>query len=138
MSEDAAERQYFYYAADGSERNLAADYRNENGMIWQETPGSRGGKMRMFIFFVGTEEQSKTRPHTGFFWLLSVRERRSHRDFFQMPGPYAALLAVAIRAAAPASLIPVSVASSRIGLLDFWSSVNSLKAAKEHQYLLLR
>src|SRR6266550_5232452 len=66
MPEDAAERQYFYYAADGSERNLAADYRNGNGMIWQETPGSRGGKMRMFIFFVGTEEQSKTRPHTGF------------------------------------------------------------------------
>lgn len=66
MPEDAAERQYFYYAADGSERNLAADYRNGNGMIWQETPGSRGGKMRMFIFFVGTEEHSKTRPHTGF------------------------------------------------------------------------
>jgi hypothetical protein len=66
MPEDAAERQYFYYAADGSERNLAADYRNGNGMIWQETPGSRGGKMRMFIFFVGTEEQPKTRPHTGF------------------------------------------------------------------------
>ena len=66
MPEDAAERQYFYYAADGSERNLAADYRNGNGMIWQETLGSRGGKMRMFIFFVGTEEQSKTRPHTGF------------------------------------------------------------------------
>ena len=66
MPEDAAERQYFYCAADGSERNLAADYRNGNGMIWQETLGSRGGKMRMFIFFVGTEEQSKTRPHTGF------------------------------------------------------------------------
>ncbi len=66
MPEDAAERQYFYYAEDGSERDLAADYRNGNGMIWQETPGSRGGKMRMFIFFVGTEEQSKSRPHTGF------------------------------------------------------------------------
>lgn len=66
MPEDATERQYFYYAEDGSERNLAADYRNGNGMIWQETLGSRGGKMRMFIFFVGTEEQSKTRPHTGF------------------------------------------------------------------------
>jgi hypothetical protein len=66
ITEDAAERQYFYYAADGSERNLAADYRNGNGMIWQETPGSRGGKVRMFIFFVGTEEQSKTRPQTGF------------------------------------------------------------------------
>jgi len=37
MPEDAAERQYFYYAADGSERNLA-DYRNGNGMIWQEIP----------------------------------------------------------------------------------------------------
>jgi hypothetical protein len=66
MPEDAAERHYFYCAADGSERNLAADYRNGNGMIWQETPGSRGAKMRMFIFFVGTEEQSKTQPHTGF------------------------------------------------------------------------
>ena len=66
MPEDAGERQYFYYTKDGSERDLAADYRNGNGMIWQETPGSRGGKMRMFIFFVGTEEQSKTRPHTGF------------------------------------------------------------------------
>jgi len=66
MPEDAAERRYFYYAEDGSERNLAADYRNGNGMIWQETSGSRSGKMRMFIFFVGTEKQSKTRPHTGF------------------------------------------------------------------------
>jgi len=66
MPEDAAERQYFSYAADGSERNLAADYRNGNGMIWRETPGSRGGKMKMFIFFVGTEEQSKIRPLTGF------------------------------------------------------------------------
>jgi len=66
MPEDASERQYFYYAADGSERILAADYRNGNGMIWQETAGSRAGKMKMFIFFVGSEEQSKTRPHTGF------------------------------------------------------------------------
>jgi hypothetical protein len=66
MPADAAERQYFYYAEDGSERNLAADYRNGNGMIWQETDGTRDGKMRMFIFFVGTEEQSKIRPHTGY------------------------------------------------------------------------
>jgi hypothetical protein len=66
MPEDAAERQYFYYAEDGSQRNLAADYRNGNGMIWQETDGSRDGKDRMFIFFVGTEEESKIRPHTGF------------------------------------------------------------------------
>jgi hypothetical protein len=66
MPEDAAERQYFYYAENGSERNLAADYRNGNGMIWQETDGTRDGKDRMFIFFVGTEEQSKIRPHTGF------------------------------------------------------------------------
>jgi hypothetical protein len=66
MPEDAAERQYFYYAADGSERDLAADYRSGNGMIWQERPGSRGGKMSMFIFFVGTQEQSKTRPLPGF------------------------------------------------------------------------
>jgi len=66
MPEDAAERQYFYYAADGSERDLAANYRSGNGMIWQERPGSRGGKMSMFIFFVGTQEQSKTRPLRGF------------------------------------------------------------------------
>ena len=66
MPEDAAERQYFYYAADGSERNLAADYRNGNGMIWRESPGSRGGKMKMFVFFVGTEEQSKSRLLPGF------------------------------------------------------------------------
>jgi hypothetical protein len=66
LAEQAAERQYFYYAADGSERNLAADYRNGDGMIWKESPGSRGGKMKMFIFFVGTEEQSKSRPLTGF------------------------------------------------------------------------
>src|SRR5881392_1464549 len=51
MPEDAAERQYFYYAADGSERNLGADYRNGNGVIWRESPGSRGGKMKMFILF---------------------------------------------------------------------------------------
>jgi len=66
MPEDAAERQYLYYAADGSERNLAADYRSGNGMIWRESPGSRGGKMKMFIFFVGTEEQSKSRLLPGF------------------------------------------------------------------------
>jgi hypothetical protein len=36
-----------------------------------------------------------------------------------MLAPYAAPLVAVIRAAAPASLIWVSVASSRIGLLDF-------------------
>jgi len=61
MPEDAAERRYFYYAEDGSERDLTADYRNGNGMIWQEHGGSRGGKMRLFEFFVGTKEQSKVR-----------------------------------------------------------------------------
>jgi len=66
LPEEAAERQYFYYAADGSERDLAADYANGNGMIWQERHGSRGGKMSMFIFFVGTQEQSKTRLLPGF------------------------------------------------------------------------
>ena len=66
MPENTAERQYFYYAADGSERNLAADYRSGNGMIWQERPGSRGGKMSMFVFFVGTQKQSKDRPLPGF------------------------------------------------------------------------
>jgi hypothetical protein len=60
MPDKAAERRYFYYLADGSERDLAADYRNGNGMIWRETPGSRGGEMRMFMFFVGSEEQSKS------------------------------------------------------------------------------
>jgi len=66
MPETAAERRYVYYSAGGSERDLAADYRNGNGMIWRETPGSRGGKMRMFIFFVGSEEQSKSQPLPGF------------------------------------------------------------------------
>lgn len=66
MPERAAERQYFYYAADGSEPDLAADYRNGKGMIWRETVGSRGGTMRIFIFFVGTEEQSKSRLLPGF------------------------------------------------------------------------
>jgi hypothetical protein len=66
MPEQAAERKYFYYAADGSERDLVADYRSGNGMIWQEHSGSRGGKMSMFLFFVGTQEQSKTRPLPGF------------------------------------------------------------------------
>jgi len=63
---DSAARQYFYYAVDGPERDLAADYLSGNGMIWQERPGSRDGKMGMFIFFVGSEEQSKTRPLPGF------------------------------------------------------------------------
>jgi hypothetical protein len=66
MPGDAAERQYFYYSADGLERDLAADYGSGNGMIWQERRGSRGGKMSMFIFFVGTEEQTKPRPLPGF------------------------------------------------------------------------
>ena len=62
MPDDAAERQYFYHTADGSERDVAADYGSGNGMIWQERAGSRGGKMSMFMFFVGTQEQSKLRP----------------------------------------------------------------------------
>ncbi len=66
MPESAAERRYVYYSASGSERDLAVDYRDGNGMIWRETPGSRGGKMRMFMFFVGTEEQSKSQPLPGF------------------------------------------------------------------------
>jgi hypothetical protein len=66
VSVDTAERQYFYNAADGSERSLAANYRSGNGMIWQERPGSRGGKMSMFVFFVGTQEQSNARPLPGF------------------------------------------------------------------------
>jgi hypothetical protein len=66
MPETAAERRYFYYSADGFDRDLAADYQNGNGMIWRETPGSRGGKMRMFMFFVGSEEQSKSQPLPGF------------------------------------------------------------------------
>lgn len=63
LPQDTAERRYFYYAEDGSARDLAADYRRGNGMIWQEVPGSRAGKMSMFIFFVGTEEQFKSRPN---------------------------------------------------------------------------
>ena len=66
MPETAAERRYFYYSTGGSERDLAADYRNGNGMIWRETPGSRDGRMRMFMFFVGTEEQSKSQRFPGF------------------------------------------------------------------------
>jgi hypothetical protein len=66
MPEGAAERRYFYYATDGSQRDLAADYRSGNGMIWQERPGSRAGKMSMFIFFVGSQEQSKARLLPGF------------------------------------------------------------------------
>jgi hypothetical protein len=63
---DSAARRYFYYSVDGSERDLAVDYQNGNGMIWQERPGSRAGKMSMFMFFVGTEEQSNARPLPGF------------------------------------------------------------------------
>ena len=63
---DSAARQYFYYSVEGSERDLAVDYQDGNGMIWQERPGSRAGKMSMFIFFVGTEEQSNARPLSGF------------------------------------------------------------------------
>lgn len=63
---DSAARQYFYYSVDGSEKDLAADYQNGNGMIWQERRGSRAGKMSMFIFFVGTEEKSNARPLPGF------------------------------------------------------------------------
>ena len=66
MPDGAAERQYFYHTADASDRDLAADFGSGNGMIWQEHPGSRGGKMSMFIFFVGTEEQSKMQPLPGF------------------------------------------------------------------------
>jgi hypothetical protein len=66
MPDTAAERRYFYYSADGSERDLVEDYRNGNGMIWRETPGSRGGKMRMFMFFAGSEAQSKSQPLPGF------------------------------------------------------------------------
>jgi hypothetical protein len=66
LPQDTAERRYLYYAEDGSERDLAAGYRTGNGMIWQERPGSRAGKMSMFIFFVGIEERFKSRPLPGF------------------------------------------------------------------------
>ena len=51
---------------------------------------------------------------------------------------YAAPVAAAVRAEAPAPLIPMLVASSRIGLLDFSVLGEPDIAAKEHQYPLLR
>ena len=49
---------------------------------------------------------------------------------------YAAPVAAVIRAEAPAPLIPMLVASSRIGLLDFSVLGESDIAEKEHQHLL--
>ena len=79
MPEDATERQYFYYAADGSERDLAANYRSGNGMIWQERPGSRGGKMSMFIFSLALRNNPRHDRSLDFL-LLPVRKRSSHRE----------------------------------------------------------
>ena len=62
-----------FASAEGSEAlehlwsNLRASAdRSGNGMIWHERPGSRRGKLRMFIFFVGTEDQSKSQLLPGF------------------------------------------------------------------------
>src|SRR2546423_7826600 len=80
MPEDAAERQYFYYAADGSERNLA-DYRNGNGMIWREPPRlSWRGNEDVFIF-CGRKDLEHTRPHRGFLSPLCAREGRNPKPF---------------------------------------------------------
>ena len=54
-----AEDQYFYYSADGSLREIPADYRNGRGMIWGQHEGTRNGELSQFGFFVGTEEQYK-------------------------------------------------------------------------------
>jgi len=81
MPEEAAERQYIYYSTDGSERDLAVDYRNGNGKIWRETLGSRDGEMRMFMW-------THILKHTGVPHLVQrgvplvmVQQYAGHRDY---------------------------------------------------------
>ena len=50
LPKDTAERRYFCYAEDGSERDLAAGFRSGNGMIWQERPGLVAGNEYVYIF----------------------------------------------------------------------------------------
>lgn len=59
-----AKKSYLYYAGDGSLRDVPMDYRNGNGMIWDEHSISVHGSITEFGFFVGTKDQyenAKTR-----------------------------------------------------------------------------
>ena len=54
-----AENEYLYYSENGTTHEIPLDYRSGNAMIWGQHPGSKGGVMCLFEFFVGTEEQYK-------------------------------------------------------------------------------
>ena len=86
MPEDAAERQYFSYAADGSERNLAADYRNGNGMIWRETPGSRGGNVYIFCRDRRTVQDPTTHWISASCLSVSGANRETSHNAFPSTG----------------------------------------------------
>ena len=66
MPENTAERQYFCYAADGSERKPASGLSKREWDDLAGTSGVSGRKMSTFVFFVGTQEQSKDQPLRGF------------------------------------------------------------------------
>jgi hypothetical protein len=51
------ENVYYSYSKDGSMRELSDNYWNGSGMIWGEYNGFRGGELREFGFFVGTERE---------------------------------------------------------------------------------
>jgi Carboxypeptidase regulatory-like domain len=52
-----SENVYYSYSIDGSMREVSDNYWNGRGMIWGEYTVFRGGELRGFGFFVGTEEE---------------------------------------------------------------------------------
>jgi hypothetical protein len=63
--QDGAAQEYVYYAEDGSITPVPSDYWNNNGFIWGQYAGFRGGERRMYGFFVGTKEQFEKQPHAS-------------------------------------------------------------------------
>ena len=51
--------EFMFYFNDGSERELPMDYRGGRALIWGQYDGSKGGRITLFGFFVGSEDQYK-------------------------------------------------------------------------------
>jgi len=61
--QDGAAQEYVYYTEGGSITPVPSDYWNNNGFIWGQYSGFRGGERRMYGFFVGTKEQFEKQPN---------------------------------------------------------------------------
>jgi hypothetical protein len=61
--QEGSAQEYLYYAQDGAVTSVTSDYWRNNGFIWGQYSGFRGGELRMYGFFVGTEEEFQKRPN---------------------------------------------------------------------------